>query len=355
MMNRRPLVSVIVPTFNHGQFIEQGLKSIATQSFRDLETVVLDNGSTDDTAIRARRCSDERFLLHSETTNSGLWHLHDTYNRALSRTHGDLIAVMEGDDYWPPQKLSRMVPAFEDPVVVMAYGRTQAVAPDGTALGSTLPPAAVLRRFSPSSLSNDPIGAATRAFANIDGQCFIGISSVMIRRSALEQLGGFQHADEFPGVDFPTFIELSLMGKFVFFDEVMAYWRRHPSSSSWQYRQVLRSGLEQYVRRFVFHNQARLAMNDLEVAHLLGGWRGRMDLAEGRSLLLDRRWEESRDWLTRAAKRGNFKVKLAASAGILASLLHKDLEFLVRRLGRDDQRVLAETLLERSPVGRGDS
>jgi glycosyltransferase involved in cell wall biosynthesis len=348
---KRPRISVIVPTFNHGPFISDCLSSIVAQTHQAWEAVVLDNGSTDDTLDRARGIVDRRITVQSTPVNTGLWRLHETYNRALTATQGDFVAVLEGDDFWPASKLERALSMLDQPDVVLAYGITAAVSADGSPLAITLPSESVRRRFGRSALANDPLGSATRALLDVNGQCFIGISSVVIRRTALDSIGGFQHVQEFPGVDYPTFLELSLVGRFAFVDAVQAYWRRHPASSSWEYRQILRRGAEPYVRRFVAQNHERLALPDRESKRLLRAWQGRMDLAEGRSLLLEHRWEESRQWLAQAIRIGSATTRIAAALGVLASLLHLDIELAARAFGRRHQGGLVASVASRSPKG----
>lgn len=102
-----PTVSVIVPAFNSAPFIEPTLRSALDQTFPDLELIVVDDGSTDATADVLRRvaATDERVVL-IEQENQGLA---AARNRGIERARGRLIAFLDNDDFWLPEKLSLQV------------------------------------------------------------------------------------------------------------------------------------------------------------------------------------------------------------------------------------------------------
>src|SRR5437667_7605704 len=99
-----PLVSVITPAYNHRRFIGPCIESLLGQTYTNWEQIIIDDGSTDDTAEVVRSYSDPRIrYFHQE--NQGIDALAQTYNRALNLSRGELIAVLEGDDLWPEDKL----------------------------------------------------------------------------------------------------------------------------------------------------------------------------------------------------------------------------------------------------------
>src|ERR1700690_1726677 len=116
-----PLVSVVTPTYNHERFIGPCIESLLGQSYPDWEQIIIDDGSTDDTGKIVSTYRDSRIRYHSQA-NQGPFELAKTYNRALALARGELIAILEGDDYWPANKLATLIPAFQDEAVVLAYG-----------------------------------------------------------------------------------------------------------------------------------------------------------------------------------------------------------------------------------------
>ena len=105
-----PRVSVIVPLFNKEPFVRRALDSIARQTFRDFEAIVVDDGSTDRGAELVRTFADERVRLISQA-NLGPG---AARNRALLEAQGDLVAFLDADDEWLPGYLAEVVRLLDD-------------------------------------------------------------------------------------------------------------------------------------------------------------------------------------------------------------------------------------------------
>src|SRR5437588_302353 len=116
-----PLVSIITPTYNHERFIGPCIASLCDQAYGNWEQIIIDDGSTDNTAEVISKFKDPR-IRYQYQQNQGPIELARTYNRALGMAKGDLIAILEGDDFWPHDKLATLVPCFLDDRVVLAYG-----------------------------------------------------------------------------------------------------------------------------------------------------------------------------------------------------------------------------------------
>src|SRR5690349_3366859 len=116
-----PLLTIITPTYNHQDYIGQCVESVLRQTYSNWEQIIIDDGSFDNTASIISGFRDSRICLERQE-NQGPFELARTYNRALSLAKGELIAILEGDDFWPPDKLSALVPAFLDNNIVLAYG-----------------------------------------------------------------------------------------------------------------------------------------------------------------------------------------------------------------------------------------
>ena len=102
-----PEVSVIIPAYNAGRTIDAALQSVFAQTFRSFEVIVVDDGSTDDTAARLARWADRVTCLRQ--SNRGPAHAR---NQALRVASGELIAFLDADDVWLPRKLERQVAYF---------------------------------------------------------------------------------------------------------------------------------------------------------------------------------------------------------------------------------------------------
>jgi glycosyltransferase involved in cell wall biosynthesis len=109
-MKREPLVSVVVPAFNASETIDETLLSIRSQTYRELEIIVVDDGSTDDTRpIAARHAAiDDRIQIIVQE-NAGVA---AARNNGWRRARSDLIAFVDADDLWSPRKIERQVRAL---------------------------------------------------------------------------------------------------------------------------------------------------------------------------------------------------------------------------------------------------
>jgi teichuronic acid biosynthesis glycosyltransferase TuaG len=104
-----PRVSVIIPAFNAEQHIEQALSSVLSQTYGDWEIVVCDDCSTDQTAELVRGFGDRLTLVRTES-NSGPA---VARNLAIRHASGELLALLDADDYWLPAYLERQVSLYD--------------------------------------------------------------------------------------------------------------------------------------------------------------------------------------------------------------------------------------------------
>ncbi len=104
-----PLVSVIIPTYNRGWTIKEAIDSVLEQDFSDYELIVVDDGSTDNTADILQSYGNTIIVIHQ--SNKGV---SAARNRGIGASAGRLIAFLDSDDIWLPQKLSRQVEFFNN-------------------------------------------------------------------------------------------------------------------------------------------------------------------------------------------------------------------------------------------------
>lgn len=105
-----PAVSVIVPVFNRAHLLERTLKTVIGQSFTDFEVILVDDCSDDDPAAVVRSLGDSRLRYLRQPENQGVA---AARNRGLREAKGDLIAFLDDDDEWFPEKLALQVALFQ--------------------------------------------------------------------------------------------------------------------------------------------------------------------------------------------------------------------------------------------------
>ena len=102
--NSVPRVSVIIPLYNHEQYVEAAIESVLAQTARPAEIIVIDDGSTDGSASKVRRlCQDCPEIIFWSWPNQGA---HHTLNAAIHRATGDFVAILNSDDCYHPERLA---------------------------------------------------------------------------------------------------------------------------------------------------------------------------------------------------------------------------------------------------------
>jgi glycosyltransferase involved in cell wall biosynthesis len=237
-----PLVSVVMPTHRPNPHFGTALESVASQTCRDWELIVVDDGWEEpaqlDQMLQGR--GDVRIITHR---HAGIAR---SRNRALAGARGELVAFFDHDDLWRPDHLERMVSLLRaQPGAVAAYGPTATVEGDSNEIsGPPEPPA-----------SRDDLLA---------GRLRPNIPSVLARREAVALFGGFEPLLE-PADDIDYIYKLGLMSDYAFDPEYTAGWRRHPGNYSGD---VMMSA-EAHDRVLVLHEGAARQRGDAEGARLL--------------------------------------------------------------------------------------
>jgi len=217
-----PKVSIITPTYNHERYIEQCINSALNQSYPNWEMLIVDDGSDDTTPDIVSGFTDRRVKYYRQL-HKGPQRLGETYNFALSQSSGELIAILEGDDFWPHNKLELQIKSFADPNVVLSFGQFIFAYDMDSIVKYRKPP------FSPAYTlnNNTPIGTA---LPTLFGGTAPAAVTIMIRKEALDTIGGFKQLFNNPYVDFPTLLELSMLGRFHYHPSTLGFFRRHKAS-----------------------------------------------------------------------------------------------------------------------------
>lgn len=128
-MASEPLVSVIIANYNHAQFLGQAIRSVVAQTYRRLELIVVDDGSTDGSLQVVERYGDRLSLV----TKSNGGHA-SAINAGFAASHGDLICWLDADDLYLPTKVERVVQAHRaNPAADLIYHRLQMIDTTGVA------------------------------------------------------------------------------------------------------------------------------------------------------------------------------------------------------------------------------
>ncbi|MGW8227252.1 MAG: glycosyltransferase family 2 protein [Gammaproteobacteria bacterium] len=108
MMNTQPLVSVIIPAFNSGKFIENAINSVLNQSYSNIELILVDDGSSDNTYEVMKKYEDRATLLRHDVNKGG----NVARNNGVTASTGALVSFLDSDDLWHSDKLEIYVDAL---------------------------------------------------------------------------------------------------------------------------------------------------------------------------------------------------------------------------------------------------
>lgn len=215
--------SVIIPVYNAGAYIEQSLSSVFAQSFDDFEVIVVDDGSTDDTADRLNAFADQPALRYVYQANAGPA---AARNAGLALAQGQFIAFLDSDDLWHPRKLEshfeRMQPA---PQMGMSFSWFEVFYDRPTP-----------QRLAPWFV---PPAKPTLQWVDFLERNWTGTSStVVVRAECLKGRSGFD-ARFRTGEDYHLWLEIAQAGWEVgFIAEALTVYRKRPSSLTVNYVQI---------------------------------------------------------------------------------------------------------------------
>ena len=216
MHRERRICSVLIPSYNAGEFVAEAVDSAVAQTYPRVEVIVVDDGSTDDTSERLEPYRDRVTYLSQPNRGTGA-----ARNRALQVASGDYIALLDADDYWAPTRLERIIGlldsrpdigfASSDAYIVRNHENT-----DQTFYG----------------LNRLPRGWATdQARLILQYNFFFG--SAVIRRSLFDKHGNFEESLRAGEEDWELWIRFLSRGERLdLVHEPLAYYRRRTGTLS---------------------------------------------------------------------------------------------------------------------------
>jgi alpha-1,3-rhamnosyltransferase len=235
-------VSVFVPSYNHAPFVGETLRSIFRQTLAPRELLVIDDGSTDDSARQIARVLEES-PFPSELIVRGNRGLCATLNEGLARTRGRYFAYLGSDDLWLPDFLKARVKLLAGrPQAVLGYGHALIVDEQTRIVDCTADWAVYA--------DGDARPMLRRAIAPMS-------PTVVYRREALARHNWRENSRL---EDFDLYLRLSPEGEFAFDERVLAAWRRHGSNTSRDQRMMLAEQLQALDRHAAALNLSREAL-----------------------------------------------------------------------------------------------
>lgn len=215
-----PKISVVIPSYNHAEFIERTLNSIFSQTLLPEKLLVIDDGSKDNSpkiiCKLLEKCPFENELIVRE--NRGLC---ATLNEGFTKTSGEFFAYIGSDDIWLPDFLEESVKLLEKRKnAVLAFGHSYVIDEDDNIFDRT----DNWTEFA----DGDPL------LFLLKGEIFSS-PSVIYRRSALEK---FEWNENAKLEDYEMYLKLSTIGEFARNDKLLSAWRQHNYNTSGEFAKM---------------------------------------------------------------------------------------------------------------------
>lgn len=244
--NGNPIaVSVVIATYNMGQFIEQAIDSVLAQIDFEPEIIVVDDGSTDGTADLLRRYDHNERVKIILQENLGQ---PKAKNSGILAARGKFIAFCDADDYWQPNKLALQLPIMTDESVGVVYSSTLQLFPDGT-----------MRTGPTVNMSRG------RVLNELFQSNFIPFGTAVVRRECFETCGIFDESRQM-GIDWELWLRIAQTWAFEYVDEPTYVYRIWPGQMSNNWRERYTSTLET-MQRFLQDNPGLLSENVVAAAY----------------------------------------------------------------------------------------
>jgi glycosyltransferase involved in cell wall biosynthesis len=324
-----PRVSILSPTYQHAAFIGECIRSVLAQTMPDWEMIIVDDGSDDGTPDIAESFNDPRIKV-IRRQHEGVAGLGRSYASALAHSTAPFVAILECDDSWPENKLEIQLPMFADPDVVLTHGSAGLMDEFGCiyAHHRHVPRGKVSK--------NDPPGIIIPALVDVN---FIVATTVMLRRSTLEEIGGFIHPNGVPYVDHPTWLHMATKGTFARSPLVLGNWRRYAqqiTTRSWfdnvpdrasyldDFAEVIRDIVTPEVLSALLASSRHAAVRNREEAAIAGG----------RVALLRGQRRQAARIFGRLIRTGEPRTRVMAAVGLLCATSRTDMEGLISAAGR---------------------
>jgi len=209
-----PLVSVIIPTYNSGSYLKEAVESALVQDYPNLEVIVIDDGSTDESL-----CLLTPYLYRVQIISSQNFGAASARNIGIMESNGEYLAFLDSDDKWVPKKISVQIKHMLEEELDLVYCAGQEF---GTTSGAGKIHAPVFKgdcyQYYKKYPSRDIVA--------------IGPSGVVLKKSILNKSGIFDTKIPAPSEDWDFFRRYSRYAKFGFCEDVLVFRRIHENNIS---------------------------------------------------------------------------------------------------------------------------
>jgi glycosyltransferase involved in cell wall biosynthesis len=243
-----PMISVVVPAYNHAAYVSSALESVRGQTCSDFEIIVVDDGSKDETLQLSKSFADANPKIRVEIVPQSNEGAAAAINRGIGIAAGDFIAILNSDDFYHPERLSRLHQALDRSDSLLAFSGVEVVDEDGRPLPKGDQYADQLRARIDAALKFKRL-----EYSLLDFNIAVSTGNLFFRRELFDLVGGFRNLRLCHDWDFvltalkytsPTFVP-----------DPLYFYRLHGGNSFIQARDAIDEEPKIVLRRFFEVNQ----------------------------------------------------------------------------------------------------
>ena len=248
-MKCQPLVSVVVTCYNYGKYLKNCLESVLNQTYKNIEILIVDDGSTDNTAELMKNFIGTANIKYIYQNNAGQSR---AKNVGIKNANGDFIAFLDADDLWCAEKIKKQISFFGKNEVGVVYCKAKYFDEDDDEV--------IFELTSP--YIQPKRGKVTEALL-LDN--FVPFSSSMVRKECFEKFGVFDETLKM-GIDWDLWLRISTAYEFDFVDEQLFYYRIGHNGQMSKNVEVRQQCSDRIMERFLAHYPETVGVKTIEKA-----------------------------------------------------------------------------------------
>lgn len=215
----KPLVSICIPAYNNADYIKETIDAILKQTYENIEVIVVDDQSKDDTVKIVEAIEDKRVHLHKNEQNLGMV---GNWNRCITLASGEYVKLVCADDILYPESIEKEVaPLIANETVNLVVSDTALIDIDGNRKGA-------YKRFAGKGIANGKKCAKTALMIN---NFFGAPCNTMFKKKAFLELGGFDEKFTYI-LDFDMWVRLACLGDIYVIHEKLNGFRMRDDSNT---------------------------------------------------------------------------------------------------------------------------
>jgi len=244
-----PKLSIVIPSYNTGKFIDSTIKSILSQSYQDFECIVADGGSTDNTLDILNQYNGKIIWISEKDQGQS-----DAINKGMRIATGDIIAYINADDEYEPECFQKVVDFIENnPDIKWLYGKCRQINADGNGIRSLL------------DWYTHQLGKKY-SYTKLLILDFISQPTVFWRREIVDEIGYFD-VDDHMTMDYDYWLRIGAKYDAGIIDDYLAKFRVHSGAKTSDFLLHAKEGL--YLSRRYAKSQNRKFLAPLQYLHQL--------------------------------------------------------------------------------------